>query len=432
MKRINKATFFLVLAVLVLLISVAVCGFEMGSLKLKGASDIRFGIDIRGGVEAVFKAKLNEGDPEPTMEDLESAKLIIETRMDNQSIFDREITIDEANKEIFVRFPWKSGESNFDPQEAISELGSTALLVFTATAAADGETPAESTRLLTGGDVKNAYAQVAETGIGYSVALEFSAEGAIKFAEATAANIGKPLYIYMDDMMISAPTVQTAISGGNAQITGDFTLEEAEALADTINAGSLPFALESSNYSIISPTLGSGALNVMLTAGAIAFVIIALFMIIFYRLPGFVACIGLISQLVLQILAISVPQMTLTLPGMAGIILSIGMGIDTNVIIAERIKEELRAGKTVAGAIKSGYSRAFTAVLDGNVTTMIVAVVLMIFGSGSILSFGYTLLTGVILNFLSGILASRLMVTSLSLYKPFQAAILYGNRRVAK
>ena len=432
MKRINKATFFLVVAVLVLLISVVLCGFEMGSLQLKGASDIRFGIDIRGGVEAVFKAKLNEGDPEPTSEDLESAKLIIETRMDNQSIFDREVNIDEVNKEIFVRFPWKSGETDFDPQTAITELGSTALLVFTATAAPEGETPAEETRLLTGSDVKNAYAQVAATGIGYSVALEFSAEGATKFAQATAANIGKPLYIYMDDMMISAPKVETAISGGQAQITGDFSLEEAQALADTINAGSLPFALESSNYSVISPTLGSGALNVMLNAGAIAFVIIALFMIIVYRLPGFVACIGLVSQLVLQILAVSVPQMTLTLPGMAGIILSIGMGIDTNVIIAERIKEELGAGKTVAGAIKSGYSRAFTAVLDGNVTTMIVAIVLMIFGSGSMLSFGYTLLTGVILNFLSGILASRLMVTSLSLYKPFQATILYGNRRAAK
>ncbi len=426
MKHINKATFFLVLAVILLLLSVAVCGFKIGNLELYGMQDMRFGIDIRGGVEAVFRAKATDEnpDPQPTAEELESAKLIIETRMDNLNIFDREITVDEVNKEIFVRFPWKSGETDFNPQEAIAELGETALLTFRTE---------DGTVVLEGKNVKNSTVQ--QSTIGYAVGLEFDNEGASLFYEATKANLGKQIGIYMDEELISAPTVEAAISGGQAQITGGnsgFSYEEAKSLADKINAGALPFALESSNYSTISPTLGTGALRVMITAGIIAFIVIALFMIIKYRLPGFVACIGLLSQVTLQILFISVPQITLTLPGMAGIILAVGMGIDANIIISERIKEELLVGKSLVAAIKSGYSRAFSAVLDGNVTTMIVAVVLMIFGSGSIYSFGYTLLTGVILNFLSGILASRLMVTSLSMYKPLQSTVLYGNRRAAK
>lgn len=426
MKNINKATFFLVIAVVLLLASIAVCGFKVGSLDLKGAQDMRFGIDIRGGVEAVFKAKATDENPNPnpSVEELDSARLIIETRMDNQNIFDREITVDEVNKEIFVRFPWKSGETDFNPQQAIAELGETAMLTFR---------DSSGNVVLEGKNVSNSTVQ--QSTIGYAVGLEFDSEGANLFYEATKANIGKQIAIYMDEVLISAPVVETAISGGQAQITGGtngFSYEEAKALSDKINAGSLPFALESSNYSTISPTLGSGALNVMLTAGVIAFVIIGLYMIIMYRLPGIVACIGIVSQLILQVLFLSVPQMTLTLPGMAGIILALGMGIDTNIIISERIREEIRVGKSLVAAIKTGYGRAFTAVLDGNVTTMIVAIVLMIFGSGSIFSFGYTLLTGVILNFISGILASRLMLTSLSLYKPLQSTVLYGNRRAAK
>ena len=165
----------------------------------------------------------------------------------------------------------------------------------------------------------------------------------------------------------------------------------------------------------------------MIYAGLIAFAIVCLFMILYYRLPGFVACIGLTLQMALQILAVSVPHITLTLPGIAGIILSIGMGVDTNIIISERIKEEINDGKTISAAIATGYKRAFSAVFDGNITTVLVAVVLMIFGSGAMLSFGYTLLTGVLLNFISGITCSKLLVTSLSRYNVFKKNFLYGG-----
>ena len=203
--------------------------------------------------------------------------------------------------------------------------------------------------------------------------------------------------------------------------------DAAKDLSDKINSGALPFSLEIKNLNTINPTLGNDALNVMINAGLLTFVLICIFMIVWYRIPGFVACIGLSIQCALQLLLVSIPQITLTLPGIAGIILSIGMGVDTNIIISERIREELNSGKTLDMAIKTGYHRAYAAVVDGNLTTAIVGVILMILGSGTMLSFGYTLITGVIMNFISGITASRLMVTSLSRYNGLRKAKLYGR-----
>ena len=185
------------------------------------------------------------------------------------------------------------------------------------------------------------------------------------------------------------------------------------------------------NSNIISPTLGRGALDIMVKAGIIAFALVCVFMLLYYRLPGFVACIALMLQVAGQLLALSIPQFTLTLPGIAGIILSIGMGVDANVIVSERIKEELNVGKTLRSAIDAGFHRAFSSVFDGNITVIIVSIMLIIFGSGSLLSFGYTLLCGVIMNFVAGVTASRLMIRSLSEFKGLQKPVLYGSRRAA-
>ena len=257
----------------------------------------------------------------------------------------------------------------------------------------------------------------------------------------------------MDDKSISAPNVESAITDGKAQITGNFTYDTAKALADKINAGSLPFKLTTSSTNIISATLGEGARNAMLIAGVIAFIIIAIYMIVIYRLPGFVASIALIGQVVGSIACISgffgnIESFTLTIPGIAGIILAVGMGVDANVITAERIKEELRNGKTLNGAIEMGYKRAWSAVFDGNITVVFVAVILMgafgptdsVFGTilkpiffmfgaataGTIYSLGYTLLVGIILNFVFGIFCSRLMLSSLSKFKCFKNRRFYG------
>ena len=419
MKSKSKATFWIVFAITVALLFVAIYGIHIGSFNLKGANEMRFGIDIRGGVAATYTPKDLNGTP--TADQLEKAKTIIETRMDAQNITDREVTVDDAHGSVIVRFPWKSDDTSFDPQAAIKELGETALLTFKDP---DGNV------VLEGADVKKSYASTSQSDGSFVVNLELTDDGAKKFSDATGRLVGKAISIYMDSTEISSPTVQTQITDGSAIITGQKSMKEAKALAEKINAGSLPFAMEANDAQIISPTLGRNALKVMEEAGLLAFLLVCVFMLLYYRLPGFVACIALVLQVVGQLLALSLPQFTLTLPGIAAVILSMGMGVDANVIIAERIKEELNAGKTLRSAISLGFDRAFSAVFDGNITTLIVAVVLIALGSGSLLSFGYSLLTGVLMNFVSGVTASRLMTSSLSEYKALQKPWLYGARRL--
>ena len=248
--------------------------------------------------------------------------------------------------------------------------------------------------------------------------------------------------------MLSAPTVKQAITNGECVITGDFTSEEATQLAARIQAGALPFALQVSSFSSMPPTLGAQALDAMLLAGIIAFVVISLLMIVIFRLPGVVAVISLAGQVGLCMAAISgffpfLNSYTMTLPGLAGIVLSIGMGVDANVISASRIREELKGGKTLDGALKLGFSESFWAIFDGNITTLIVAVMLMgvfgpsnilsiIFGestTGAIFSFGFTLLVGIIGNFIMGMTATRLMTLSLAGFKGLHKKWLFGGAR---
>lgn len=377
--------------------------FGLGD-RIKGVSDMRFGIDIRGGVEAVFEPQ--NLDRHPTEKELETAREVIETRLDSQNITDREVTIDKTGGYIIVQFPWKSNETNFNPEDAIAELGEIAELTF--------RDPSGAV-LIRGKDIVDAQARSDKSGLtmGYQVELNFNADGAKLFEEATGKLIGKSISIYMDEDLISSPTVQTKISGGQAVITNLASYEEAQKLATKINSGVLPFSLSTTSFSTISPSLGSNALNVMVWAGLIAFLVVCAFMILYYKLPGVVASLTLLLQMSLQLLAISVPQFTLTLPGIAGIILTLGMSVDTNIIISERISEELKKGLSVGEAIGRGYKNALTSVLDGNVTTAIVAVILMIFGSGSMMSFGYTLLIGIVVNLVVGVSVSKNLILSL-------------------
>lgn len=421
----KKRVFFILAAATALLLLLAVFGLQIGDFQIKGAGMMRFGIDIRGGVEATYEPK--DLDRQPTDDELEAAKSIIETRMDAKNITDREVTIDKTNGVIIVRFPWKSDETDFDPQQAVSELGETAKLTFRDP---DGNV------VLDGTDVSKSYAEVDMSSSSIIqgnpvVILELTSDGAKKFEEATTALVNQKISIYMDETMISSPVVDEPITNGSARITGSFSMDEAKDLADKINSGSLPFSLVANNCLIISPTLGSNALNVMVLAGEIAFALVCLFMLLYYRLPGLVACITLTLQVSGQLLAVSIPQFTLTLPGIAGIILSIGMGVDANVIISERIREELRAGKTLRKAIDQGFRRAFSAVFDGNITTIIVSIVLIIFGSGTMLSFGYTLLCGCLMNFVSGVIVSRLMIRSLSEFPALRKPAYFGVKREA-
>ena len=413
--KIRKKNFIFGVLLIAALILLAI--FGMGT-DIKGAKEIRFGIDIRGGVEALFTPVNLERVP--TADELESARNIIESRLDNQNILDREVTVNKESGYIIVRFPWKSGEVDFNPEESIAELGEMAELTF----------QDESENILVEGkNIKGSTVGKRNDTGEYIVEISFDTEGTKAFSDATKAQIGKQLGIYMDEVLISNPVVNSVITGGQAEITGMDSYEEAKDLSDKINAGSLPFSMETSNYSTISPALGASALRVMIMAGIVAFILICIFMIAYYRLPGLIACFTLTCQLALQLLVISIPQITLTLPGIAGIILTLGMSVDANIIIAERIGEELQKGLTVKSAIKKGYENSFSALFDGNLTTAIVAVILMIFGSGTMLSFGYTLLTGVIINFFAAIYISKLLLQSIVLFKLFGRQILFRQKK---
>ncbi|MFT4143523.1 MAG: protein translocase subunit SecD [Mobilitalea sp.] len=415
----KKITFFIVFIITACMVLLAAFGFK--PLNLLGAPDMRYGIDIRGGVDAAFQPAGE--DIHPTKDQLEAAREIIEVRLDQKNIMDRDVTIDAENGYVIVRFPWKADETNFDPETAIAELGETAMLTFQDS---DGNV------MIDGSNVVSAKPVLDKSNNQYVVSLVFNEEGTKQLSTATKKLLNKPMIIYMDETKITEPTVNSRITNGEAQITGMANYDEAKDLADKINSGALPFSLESKNYSTISPTLGKGALNIMLQAGAIAYILICALLIFYYRVPGFVACIALTMQIAGQILALSIPQMTLTLNGIAGIILSIGMGVDANVISSERISEEIKSGKSVASAIASGFSNSFASIFDGNITVLIVAFVLMIFGTGSLLSFAYSLFTGIVFNFVAGVGASRLMIFSLSSFKFLNKPALYTclSRRV--
>lgn len=458
-KRTGKPVFFVVFVLILTLAFTAFFGISdyYGDTKqvyLKGANEIRWGIDIKGGVEAVFSP--DKEDVKITTDDMDAAKTIIETRLVNNNITDYEVFADNNNKQIIVRFPWAADESNFDAAAAVQELGETAMLTF-----CEGNT--KDTVILTGADVKQAVSDFYTDEYGtqsYAVRLELKDSGKSKFASATTRLVDSTISIWMDDLNISSPVVNSPITNGMAYITGMESAEATKELTDKINAGSLPFALtvDNSKLQIISPTLGSNALNVMVIAGAIAFGLICLLMILRYRLNGFVASIALLGQLAGSIACISgyfpeANSFTLTIPGIAGIILSIGVGVDCNVIASERIRDEFLKGKTIDGAIDSGYKNSLSAIIDGNVTIVIVSIVLMgafgtpdsllaqlfsplmsLFGTqitGSIYSFGYTLLIGTIFNLIMGILASKLMLKSISQFKFLRKPWLYGGSKNA-
>ncbi len=418
MKKVKRYHFFIMAAVILLMAFVAIFGVKIPlgvyDFTLQGAPEMRYGIDIRGGVDAVFQPK-NLGRL-PTTEELEAARSVIDTRLDQKNIFDRDVTINKEFGYIIVRFPWKSGEKDFDPQKAIKELGETAKLTFRDSS---GNVLLDGTHVTLSQPGTNP-----DTG-GFVVNLEFDGEGAKLFADATGKLIGQTMSIYMDETEISSPTVKTQISGGRAYIDNMKDYDEAKKLADKIAAGALPFSLETKNNSTISPTLGTGALDTMVIAGELAFGIICLFLLLYYKLPGFVACLALLMQMAGQLLALSLPQLTLTLPGIAGVILSIGMGVDANIIISERISEEIKAGRTLDAAIAAGFKRAFSSVFDGNITVWIVAAILYFLGSGAIQSFAITLAIGVAMNFLAGVFSSRLMIKSLSRFEFLRKPGLY-------
>ena len=433
---------------------------DVTTTYIKGAKDIRFGVDIKGGVNVTF---VPSEDYDATEEQLEAAQLVIENRLVALNVTDYELYVDPSSDSLILEFPWQSGETDFDPESAIEEIGTTAYLTFREGSSADGDL------ILDGSMIESAAAQYGPVTSGgaseYYVSLKFTDEGAKAFGEATtrlAASNGT-ISIWLDDENVSTATVNAAITDGEAIITSSasnpFTQDAVVKMARQINSGALPFALKVDSYSTVSPSLGENSLSAMVLAGVIAFALIVVFMTVLYRLPGFLACIALAGQVAATLAFVSgyfpvFESFTLTLPGIAGIILAIGMGVDANVITAERIKEELKNGKSLDGALKSGFARGLTPIIDGNVTIVIVAIVLMgafgpsdglfakalhfvffAFGpstAGTIYAFGYTLLTGVLLNFVFGVFATRVMIRGATSIKALRNPWLYGAAKLGK
>ena len=483
-KRTNKLVFFIVFVLIIVFAFGAFFGFEnyYGDTRqdyVKGVKDIRWGIDINGGVEAVFTPA--DKDKDFSDSDIEAAKTLLETRLTDRNITDHEVYSDTANQQIIVRFPWDKESTAFSADEAykiVNDLGASSILVFR-----KGSQDPDGEIILKGAeDVKEAKPGINPETAENIVNLYFTKQGAQKFKTATSQMIGQTISIYLettkideetgeekvDKLCLSYPTVQSTIDNGECYISGsNMTADYVKTLANQINSGKLPFMLtvDDSKIQIISPTLGTDALRVMLIAGIIAFALVCLIMILRYRLNGTIASIALLGQLAGSFACISgffgeyfplingFESFTLTVPGIAGIILSIGVGVDCNVIAAERIREEFKKGKTIDGAIDSGYKNSLSAIIDGNVTIVIVSVVLMgafgtpdsllakifspvmsIFGSqvtGSIYSFGYTLLVGTIFNLIMGVFASKLMIKSISGIKLFRNPWLYGGKKNA-
>ena len=391
----TKGRLMLLLMLVVALGLSALTYYGIGKDKRFSVNDIQQGLDLSGGVDIVYEAdKQNVSD-----EEMSAAISLLQGRLDWNGWAEAEAAQEGTNR-IRVQIPGVD-----DAEKAIQEIGQTAQLLFVDEA---------GNVLLTGDMVKNATKQVGATSKnGPSapyVSLEFNDEGAQRFAQATADNIGKKIMIVMDKTVVSAPTVQTAITDGKAIITGSFTGQEAENTAALIRAGSLPFNLNVIQMKNVGARLGADALSSGITAGFVGIVLVLLYMLFMYKLLGFAADWALIIYIALDLLVLSLFHITLTLPGIAGIVLSIGMAVDANVIIFERIKEELILGKTLRSAVKIGFSRALPAIVDGNVTTLIAAVVLFFLGSGTIKGFATTLIVGIILSMFTALFVTRVIV----------------------
>lgn len=424
MKKVKRNS---VLTLIVFVIALALGTYTtvqgLGKHHIGKAENIILGLDLAGGVSITYEIE----EDNPTEQEINDTVDRLQQRADTYST-DSNVYKEGSNR-ISIEIPGVT-----DANEILEDMGKPGALEFldedNYAKFAAGE---EYEVVLSGSDIKNAGASIDNSGTvkEYVVELAFNDEGTKKFAEATAANIGKPIYIIYDGEVVSYPTVQSAITGGSAVINGMKDDEEAERLAQTIRIGALPLTLKELRSNVVGATLGKDALSTSLKAGAIGMAIVAVIMIAVYLLPGVVSVFALIAYVVLTLLCLNGLNASLTLPGLAGIVLSIGMAVDANVIIFTRIKEEIGAGATVKSAIDAGFNKALSAILDSNITTLIASVVLYIMGTGTIKGFALTLGIGIVLSMFTALFVTKNLlkaVYTLGLKNPK----LYGSKKDSK
>lgn len=386
----SRAFFLLSVVFIALLAYIGANGLVLGDYQIKSLGQtIKRGLDLKGGISAVMEIQ----DKNYKKEDVARTKELLSLRVNSMGVAETAIT-EEGNR-IRVDIPDK-----FDTKAVIDQLGKTGNLTFVGP---------DNSIILTGkDDVKNAIAQIDQQGKPI-VSLELNASGTKKFADATAKFLNQPITIKMDEDVVSSPNVAAVITDGKAIITGSGDLAEAKRTASIIKSGALPVTLKTASVNVVGPTLGAQALPQAILAGTVGIGIIFLFMILYYRVPGIIACIALVLYIVLLLGFFSAVGVTLTLAGIAGFLLTVGMAVDANILIIERTKEELKAGKTPKSAIDAGFHRAMSSILDSNITTIISGFVLFFLGSGSVKGFALTLIIGVLLSMFTAITITRFL-----------------------
>ena len=404
----------LVLTVAVSAGLLALAAVGVGEKKIGAAKNIPLGLDLAGGVSITYQVK---GET-PSAEEMNDTVYKLQKRVEGYSTEAQ--VYQQGDDRINIEIPGVT-----DANAILEELGKPGSLSFQ---------DMSGNELLSGTDIKTAEAKAYKDNLNntdYEVALTLTDEGAEKFAEATEANIGSRIAIVYDGETISAPTVQAAITDGNAAITNMESYEAAEQLASTIRIGSLKVELEEIQSKVVGAQLGADAIRTSLLAGIIGFALVVIFMILMYRLPGVAAGIALTAYVGITLGLLNAFEITLTLPGIAGIILGIGMAVDANVIIFARIREEIGAGKSVRGAIKIGFQKALSAILDGNITTLIAAVILSLKGSGSVKGFAHTLALSIVVSMFTALVVTRLVMNAFYALG-LQDAKLYGIQKERK
>ena len=386
-----------ILSLVVTAVLIVLLGFTtiqgFGPTQTGAAKNITLGLDLAGGVSITYQVK----NDNPTSEEMSDTIYKLQKRVEQYST--EASVYQEGDDRISIEIPGVT-----DANTILDELGKPGSLEFQTE---DGET------VITGTDVETATARSGQDDMKnteYTVELTLTDEGTTKFAEATTANVGKSISIIYDGETISAPTVNEAITGGQAYITGDFTYEEAENLASTIRIGGLKLKLEELRSNVVGAQLGEQAISTSVKAGAIGLAIVIIFMIAVYLLPGLASGLALIIYTEIVFIILNAFNVTLTLPGLAGIILSIGMAVDANVIIFARVREEMSKGKSVRSSLKTGFQKAMSAIVDGNVTTLIAAVVLWFMGTGSVKGFAQTLGIGIVVSMFTALVITRMII----------------------
>jgi len=424
----NELIFFLIIAAIAFTAFVSVYGLNLGSYVVKPVSEaIKLGLDIEGGVVVVYEADTDETGTD-LLKTMNQVKSVMSNRIDEFGLTEPNITI-QGEDRIRIELPGVD-----DTQEALEIIGKTAQLEFLRVVynSDSGKSPFASTgmmkdefdyeEVITGNDVKDSFLSKDQYGKP-AVGIELNDSGTKAFFEATKK--GGQIAILLDGKVISAPNASVAIPDGKAIITGSFTNDEASQLASLIRAGALPVQMNEIQTSVIGPTLGLDAMKKSVSAAKVGLLLIVLFLIGYYKLPGLFASISLVFYASIVMLLMVAFGATLTLPGIAGMVLSVGMAVDANVIIFERLKEELRNGKTVRSSINFAFHRAMKTILDANITTLIAGIVLFNFGQGPIKGFAVTLMIGILVSMFTAIVVTKAIMINGLAFKGFGKKGLY-------